>query len=158
MFQLLRLSCFLFLSILLFSCASTDKPSVDDSLTKAVSYKYEAWRLDDAQEFEAINVLLDEVDELIENRRFDAATDKLERVLRIRAEYAPAWSRLSWIALQTDFPQRSIEMAKRSNSFAHSDTPLQLLNWHFISDASQMLNDGELHLRARQKIDSLSAL
>lgn len=158
MFQLLRNLSYLFISILLVSCASTEKPGVyDDIAGESASYKYQAWRLNDTAESEAINVLLTEIDALIEDNRFNAATDKLERVLRIKADYAPAWSRLSWIALQTDYPERSIDMAKRSNSFAYGDTGLQLLNWSFISTASKALNDEDNYLRAQQKIDALSS-
>lgn len=155
--HLLRLLSFLLFSILLVSCASTEKQDEDSLIDKTASYKYAAWRLDGAQQSEAIYVLLGEADALIESNNFDAATDKLERVLRIKAEYAPAWSRLSWIALQTDVPKRSIEMAKRSNSFAHGDTKLQLLNWTFISTASKTLNDEDLYLRANQEINSLTS-
>ncbi len=157
MFYLLRISSYLIFSILLVSCASTEKHEVYDSLAdKPAGYKYKAWRLTDATEFEAINVLLNEVDALIENSSFDAATDKLERVLRIRADYAPAWSRLSWIALQTDSPKRSVDMAKRSNSFAQSNVQLQLLNWSFIRAASKALNDDATYQRANQKINALT--
>ncbi len=87
----------------------------------------------------------------------NAAADKLERILRIKPDYAPAWSRLSWLALQTNSPERSVQMAKRSNSFAQSNTELQSLNWSFIRAASQLLNDDETYLRANQKIESLKA-
>lgn len=158
MFQHFRVLSYLLLSILLVSCASTEKQVLDDdSVNKYASYKYEAWRLNGAQEFEAINVLLNEIDALIESNNFNAATDKLERVLRIKTGYAPAWSRLSWIALQMDSPKRSVEMAKRSNSFAYGDADLQLLNWTFISTASQILNDEDLQYRAKQKINSLTS-
>ena len=155
---LLRFSNYLLLSILLVSCASIEKQTSYENLVYSPdSYKYDAWHLNDAQEFEAINVLLSEVDVLIENSRFNAATDKLERVLRIKSGYAPAWSRLSWIALQSDAPKRSIEMAKRSNSFARGNEKLQLLNWSFISAASKVLNDEDMVQRANLKINSLKS-
>ena len=146
----------LFLIILIASCASTEKQIMQDSVVdEPGNYKYDAWRPDASGEFEAINLLLDEVDILIENQAFDAASDKLERILRIKPKYAPAWSRLSWLALQTDSAKRAVQMAKRSNSFAFSDPELQLLNWSFIRDASQILNDEESYYRANQKIESL---
>ena len=92
---------------------------------------------------------------LIEKQALNAAADKLERVLRIKPEYAPAWSRLSWLALEMDSPERSIQMAKRSNSFAYSDAELQLLNWTFIRTASEQLQDKASYDRADQKINSL---
>jgi len=127
----------------------------DSIVDETGNYKYDAWRLDNTGEFEAINVLLDEADMLIENHAYNAAADKLERALRIKPEYAPAWSRLSWLALQMNSPSRSVQMAKRSNSFAFSDPELQSLNWSFIRTASEQLNDEDSYYRANQKIESL---
>lgn len=149
--------CFI-LVVLLASCASTEKREIsEDSAAETGNYKYDAWRLDDTAGLEAINVLLDEADLLIEAQAYDAAADKLERALRIRPEYAPAWSRLSWLALQMNSPKRSVQMAKRSNSFASSDPELQTLNWSFIRTASKLLNDEDSFNRASQKIESLKA-
>jgi len=152
------LSC-LFLSMMLISCVSIDKQAMTEGAARdeAGLFKYEAWRLKNSAEFEAINVLLDESDMLIENNAFNAASDKLERVLRIKPDYAPAWSRLSWLALQMNSPERSVQMAKRSNSFAFSNPELQSLNWSFIRSASKTLNDEESYHRANQKIESLKA-
>ena len=153
------ISC-VWLAVFLVACASTDKRAGDDRIDgvaqdETASYKYDAWRLNASGEYEAINVLLDEADVLIENNAFNAAADKLERVLRIKPEYAPAWSRLSWLALQMNSPKRSVQMAKRSNSFAFSDPELQALNWSFIRTASKVLNDEDSYHRANQKIESL---
>jgi Tfp pilus assembly protein PilF len=159
MFQQLRLLGSLILLVLLASCASTEKqPASDDTAGSVGNHRYEAWRPDASGQSEAINVLLDEADVLIENQAYNAASDKLERALRIKPEYAPAWSRLSWLALQMDSPERSIQMAKRSNSFAFSDPELQSLNWSFIRAASQQLNDEAGYQRANQKIEALKAL
>lgn len=163
----LRLICGLLLSGLLagflLSCASTDTRDTAGNTTDGAAqsdsgnYKYDAWRPDTSGEFEAINVLLDETDVLIEDQAYDAAADKLERALRIKPQYAPAWSRLAWLALQTNSPKRSVQMAKRSNSLAFSDPELQALNWTFIRAASRELNDEETYYRANQKIESLKA-
>jgi len=153
-----RFTACLLLAVLLGSCASTEKRegvAGEPAQSEAGNYKYDAWRPDTSGEYEAINVLLNEADELIENKSFDAATDKLERVLRIKPEYAPAWSRLSWLALQMNAPKRAVQMAKRSNSFAFSDPELQSLNWSFIRAASKALNDEDAYFRANQKIESL---
>ncbi|NOQ87786.1 MAG: hypothetical protein GQ550_02590 [Gammaproteobacteria bacterium] len=151
-----RLISCLLLTVFLVACAATDKRAADGADQLEVgSYKYDAWRLNASGEYEAINVLLDEADVLIEKKAFNAAADKLERVLRIKPEYAPAWSRLSWLALQMNSPERSVQMAKRSNSFAFSDPELQALNWSFIRTASKELNDEDSYHRANQKIESL---
>mgnify|MGYP001821662743 CR=1 FL=1 len=158
MFHLLRGFGNIILLVLLASCASTEKHSItEDVVSDTGNYKYAAWRLDNTGQFEAINVLLDEADMLIESRAYNSAVDKIERALRIKPEYAPAWSRLSWLALQMDSPERSIQMAKRSNSLAFSDPELQVLNWSFIRAASEVLNDEDSYQRANQKIESLKA-
>lgn len=144
------------LLLLIASCASIEKQiEIDGGVEDAGYYRFDAWRPVNSDELEAINILLNEVDLLIEEHELNAAADKLERVLRIKPEYAPAWSRLSWLALQMDSPKRSIQMAKRSNSLAYSDPELQLLNWSFIRTASESLHDEESIKRANQKIDYL---
>ena len=145
----------LLLSMFIISCASTSKIEDEPFSDDAGSYKYDAWRPSGSAD--AINALLNEVDVLIENNEYNAAADKLERVLRIKPDYAPAWSRLSWLALQMGSPQRSVQMAKRSNSFASGDPSLQSLNWTFIRSASKVLNDEKTYDQANQKIDSLQA-
>ncbi len=152
---MLRIIASLCLILLIASCASTEKHTMQDSAVG--NYKYDAWSPDTSGEYEAINKLLDEIDILIENQAFDAAADKLERVLRIKPQYAPAWSRLSWLALQMSTAKRAVQMAKRSNSFAYSDPELQLLNWSFIRDASEILHDEEAYHRANREIESLKA-
>jgi len=154
------LSCLL-LTGLLISCASTERRSGEDALddvsssTLPASYKYHAWRPDTSGELEAISVLLMESDNLIDDGAYDAASDKLERALRIQPNCASAWSRLSWLALQTNSPDRAVQMAKRSNSFSYSNSKLQSLNWSFIRKASKKLHDEALFARASQKIESL---
>jgi hypothetical protein len=152
------LTCVL-LTGLLFSCSSVqqrdDALSSDQPDSTFSAYKYSAWQPDTSGKNEAIYTLLDETDLLIEEGAYNAASDKLERALRIKPKYAPAWSRLSWLALQMDEPKRSVQMAKRSNSFSFSDRALQLLNWSFIRSASKSLDDEELYTRANQKIESL---
>ena len=146
----------MFVAMTLVSCTTGKRPS-EDTIVVDSPNKFPAWQLDNSGEFGAINALLAEVDGLIETNSLDAAEDKLERVLRIKAGYAPAWSRLSWMALETNSPKRAVQMAKRSNSFAHSDKKLQSLNWSFIRDASKALDNLDEFLRAARKIESLQA-
>lgn len=162
--SIIRIIGYASVSVFLVSCATFEKPAGDDividesQLDNEGAYKYAEWRLNLAKQYGAINPLLKEVDSLIDQGRFDTAIDKLERVLRIKPNYAQAWSRLSWLALETDAPKRSVQMAKRSNSFAFSNLKLQLLNWRFIRSASEMLNDDKVYEQANQKIKSLNAL
>jgi hypothetical protein len=156
MHRFFKLAAGIILFMLLISCASFDQQSSRSTdIDEAAGIKYDAWRLDNYTGYEAINVLLIEADGLIEHQNYNAATDKLERVLRISPEYAPAWSRLSWLALQMNSAKRSVQMAKRSNSFAYTNPQLQLLNWSFIRDASQILDDKNTYDRAVQKIELL---
>lgn len=156
----LQFLAYLILTLFLMACSSTEKRDDilgESDLEQYTNYRYDAWQLNNTGEFEAINVLLDEADVLIENNAFNEAADKLERVLRIKPKYAPAWSRLSWLALEMDSPKRSVELAKRSNSFAFSDPELQVLNWSFIRSASRLLHDEDSYNRANQAMDALKA-
>ena len=156
--QAIQIFSYALFSVFLVSCSTFEKPiSEDVMLDDSGVYKYAAWRLNLAKEYGAINPLLKEVDVLIENSRFNTAIDKLERVLRIKPNYAQAWSRLSWLALETNAPNRSRQMAKRSNSFAFSDLKLQVLNWTFIRSASETLDDDAAYKRANKKIETLKA-
>jgi tetratricopeptide (TPR) repeat protein len=157
MYNFFRLLISLFMVVQLASCALPQRQTSDVIVDEDDYYKYPAWRLNGSSDFEAINVLLREADHLIENRNINAAVDKLERLLRIRPDYAPAWSRLSWLALQANTPERAVQMAKRSNSFAYSNMELQTLNWSFIRTASQMMNDEEAYRHANEKLKSLKA-
>ena len=157
MISLFRLLSCVFLAALLISCVSPGKLPSEEPDFESQS-KFPAWRLDSGSENVAINVLLSEVDTLIEANAVDAAEDKLERVLRIKSAYAPAWSRLSWLALEEGLPKRAIQMAKRSNSFAYGNIDLQTLNWSFIRDASQILGDEVNYQRATQKLESFQSL
>jgi len=154
MYSLFRLVMCVLLTMTIVSCTTGKRPSEDNIVTDS-PYKFSAWQLDGSTEFEAINTLLSEADGLIETNSLNAAEDKLERVLRIKAGYAPAWSRLSWMALEMNSPKRAVQMAKRSNSFAHGDKKLQSLNWSFIRDASKALDNLDEFLRAARKIESL---
>jgi len=154
----IRFIIYLIFALFISSCASTEKYVVTNEVSdidETGNYKYEAWRPSHAGGFEAINILLDETDVLMANQAYDAAADKLERVLRIKPQYAPAWSRLAWLALQTDSPGRSVQMAKRSNSFAYSVPELQSLNWSFIRAASKSLQDEKTYNRANQEMEAL---
>jgi len=148
----------LLFAIFINGCTTTgETPQIDNLAEEAGNHKFDAWRLERSAQFEAINVLLDEADILMEKQAYDAAADKLERVLRIRPDYAPAWSRLSWLALQTDRPKRAVEMARRSNSLAYAWPELQSLNWAFIRSASKQLNDQAGYDQADQQIKALKA-
>ena len=150
-----RLVTLVFFSVLIISCASTDKHSLSDNIVDdSGSYKYDAWKPVKSGDYQAINVLLDEADALMDNQAYNAAADKLERALRIKPEYAPAWSRLSWLALQTNSPKRSVQMAKRSNSFAQANPELQSLNGSFIQAASKTLDDEAANDGTKQKFES----
>ncbi|PCI07570.1 MAG: hypothetical protein COB77_04365 [Gammaproteobacteria bacterium] len=149
---------YMLVSFMLISCVSTEK--IDSIVIEpqpgiSGNYKFEAWRPNTTGEFVAINALLDQADVLIENNAFEVATDKLERALRIKPQYAPTWSRLSWLALASGAPERSVQMAKRSNSFAFSSPQLQSLNWSFIRSASEILLDDATFDRANQAMEAL---
>ena len=80
--------------------------------------------------------LASQADAQIQKSDWQAASDTLERLLRIEPEYAPGWSRMAWLALRAGDAERARQMAARSNSYAAGRIDLKLLNWGFVRDAS----------------------
>lgn len=99
--------------------------------------------------------LASQADTHIEKSNWQAASDTVERLLRIEPEYAPGWSRMAWLALRDGDAERSRQMAARSNSYAAGRIDLKLLNWGFIRDASIKLNDRMAQQRAERNIEAL---
>jgi tetratricopeptide (TPR) repeat protein len=118
----------------------------------------QTWQQSSASALPAVEDLVKQADAQIALNNWDVASEKLERALRISPDYAPAWSRLSHIALAKDDPARAIQMAKRSNSYAGNSVDLKLLNWEFIREASAMMDDTEGVHNAVKAINILQSL
>ena len=125
------------------SCAPTSYQKTDSEADTTIAMATESWQRSSGTALPAVDDLMQQADSHIAMSDWDVASEKLERALRISPDYAPAWSRLSQIALFKDNPQRAIQMAKRSNSYAGNAVELKLLNWQFIREASEMLDDTE---------------
>ncbi len=106
----------------------------------------------------AIVKLSQQADRQLAAAQWQAASDTLERLLRISPDYAPGWSRMAWLALQTNAPERARQMASRSNSYATGRIDLKVLNWKFIRDASAQLSDKGAVQRAERNIYELENL
>lgn len=118
----------------------------------------QTWQQSSGNALPAVEDLVKQADAQISVNNWDVASEKLERALRIAPDYAPAWSRLSHIALAKDDPARAIQMAKRSNSYAGNSVDLKLLNWELIREASVMLDDNEGVQNAVKAINILQSL
>jgi Tfp pilus assembly protein PilF len=116
------------------------------------------WQQSTGDTLPAVEDLVKQADLQIADNNLDLASEKLERALRIAPDYAPAWSRLSHIALSKEDPARAIQMAKRSNSYAGNSVDLKLLNWEFIREASAMMDDTEGVQNATRAISILRSL
>ena len=77
---------------------------------------------------------------MLQYKQWGEAQGKLERTLRVSINYAPAWSRLSWLSLRAAKHNKAIQLAHRSNSYT-SSRALQLLNWTFIRDANRLMGN-----------------
>ena len=106
----------------------------------------------------AVIKLTGQADAEIARSDWKSAQNTLERLLRISPDYAPGWSRMAWLALQTKHPERARELATRSNSYATGRIDLKLLNWQFFRQASVMLNDQAEIQRADRNIHALENL
>lgn len=85
----------------------------------------------------SIKNLVTTAEQQFNNHQTDDAIASLERALRIQPRQASVWSRLAHIYLQTGQPQKAIEYARRSNSYARNDHALQAFNQTIIQQASQ---------------------
>jgi hypothetical protein len=127
----------------LMSCTPSGYQKTDTDAAPTLAMATETWQQATGNALPAVEDLMKQADEQIAVRNWDVASEKLERALRMSPDYAPAWSRLSRIALSKADPARAIQMAKRSNSHAGNSVDLKLLNWQFIRDASEMQGDVE---------------
>lgn len=154
---------YLVLFLILVSCASVDDrttdiltPGMGDGMQKFPAWEAQALSNEATGKNRAVNELLQQADKLIADNLLDQASDKLERLLRIAPSSAQAWSRLSWIALESNMPGRTRQMAQRSNSYARSHK-LKALNWFFIRETGFVTGDEDVIKHAESMIRSFNA-
>lgn len=142
------------------SCAPAgyQKTAADTEQPVTLAMATQTWQQSSDLALPAVNDLMNQADAQIAQRNLDVAAEKLERALRISPDYAPAWSRMAYIALSNADPSRAIQMAKRSNSHAGKSVDLKLLNWEYIRKASHMLGDVEGVQNANKSINILRSL
>jgi Tfp pilus assembly protein PilF len=150
------------ISLSLFACAPSPyqrpETGIDSGDSTILAMAGQTWSGYSENTLPAVDELMKQADTLLAVNNLDAASEKIERALRIDSGYAPAWSRLSSIALTNNNPTRAIQMAKRSNSHAGNSIELKKLNWEFIREASDMLNDVEGMENADKAIGILNSL
>lgn len=109
------------------------------SATDVTGGLFDAWN-DAGMENAAVAKLVRQADTMMKYNQWDEARGKLERTLRLAIDYAPAWSRLSWLSLREARHNKAIQLAHRSNSYTDSAV-LQYLNWTFIRDANKLMGN-----------------
>ncbi len=92
----------------------------------------------------AMQKLLEQSDQSINAQNWTQAVAILERALRINPKQAEAWSRMAVVYLGKNQPEQSINMAKRSNSYASRNPTLESYNWLLMSRAYDQLNQPQL--------------
>ena len=157
--MLLRLLFLFPVFLLLFSCTVVEKkhpetPSIQETNELA------AWNLSSNEQRitssnRAVAQLLQQADDLMAKSNFEMSSDKLERLVRIEPQFAQAWSRLAWMALEKGDAHRSRQLAQRSNSYSRDNKKLKLLNWQFILKANELLNNIDIIQQAEQVIKTL---
>lgn len=158
MFRQLLFTTIAAMLIVQLSCAPAGYQKTDTAEPLTLAKATQTWQQESGTALPAVEDLMQQADQQIAMNNLDIASEKLERALRISPDYAPAWSRLSRIALFKDDPARAIQMAKRSNSYAGNSVDLKLLNWQFIREASVMLEDIEGVQNASKAINILHSL
>lgn len=125
------------------SCATTEptqlKPIV--SVVAAEHALFDVWN-DASIKNAAVGKLIKQADIMMKYKQWGDAQGKLERSLRVSINYAPAWSRLSWLSLRAAKHNKAIQLAHRSNSYTRSRV-LQVLNWTFIRDANKLMGKSD---------------
>lgn len=157
----LRLAAVAAIILALMSCAPSGYQKTDTGVSgqpMTLAVVTDTWNRASGTALPAVDDLMRQADSQIALSNWDLASEKLERALRISPHYAPAWSRLSRIALSREDPARAIQMAKRSNSHAGNSVELKLLNWQFIREASEMQGDAEGVQNASKAIYILQSL
>ena len=151
-------------SLSLFACAPSPyqrpdaEAGIDSDESTILAMAGQTWSGYSENTLPAVDELMKQADTLLAANNLDAASEKIERALRIDSGFAPAWSRLSSISLANNNPTRAIQMAKRSNSHAGNSIELKKLNWEFIREASDMMNDVEGMENADKAIGILNSL
>ncbi len=77
-----------------------------------------------------------------------SAAATLERALRLAPKNAMLWYRLGLLRLQQKNWQQAINLAKKSNSLAAGNYPLQSANWKLIAQANYRAGDKSAARRA----------
>lgn len=137
-----------------------DEKPIADALLE--TNQLHAWRLSAGEKRiatsnRAVSQLLQQADEMMGAANYQQAGDKLERLVRIEPQFAQAWSRLAWLALNNGEAQRSQQLAQRSISYSRDNNELKILNWRFIHQAGELLGSTEIMQQAAEMIKILGA-
>ena len=82
----------------------------------------------------------------------------LERALRLKPKNATLWYRLGLLRLRQKNWQQAINLAKKSNSLAAGNYPLQSSNWKLIAKANSNAGNLSAAKLASEKAKKLEQL
>ena len=85
--------------------------------------------------------LLARSDALIREGEWDAASNSLERALRLEPNNAVLWNKLAGVRYQQQDWQQAIQLAAKSNTLVVSDNNLKRRNWNMMANAYHSLGD-----------------
>ena len=103
----------------------------------------------------AIMSLINQADRYIDLRQWPKAIAVLERALRINKRQPETWTRMAVAYQGKNELEQTIQMAKRSNSYAAQNANLKAYNWQLISNAYLKLNKLEQAQSAAHKSQQL---
>ena len=103
----------------------------------------------------AIRTLIAQADNYFKDKQWDRGIAVLERALRINKRQPETWTRMAVAYLGKNEYEQSIQMAKRSNSYAKQYVELQAYNWQIISNAYLKLDKLEQAQSAAVKSQQL---
>ena len=107
MFRQLTSTAIAVIILALMSCAPAGYQKTETDAVPTLAMATETWQQTTTTALPAVEDLMNQADAQIAIRNWDVASEKLERALRMSPDYAPAWSRLSRIALSKADPARA---------------------------------------------------
>ena len=87
--------------------------------------------------------------------QLDAASNTIERALRISPRNPLLWHQLASLRYQQGDLQQALQLANKSNSFAGTDKQIQIKNWQIITQVKTSLGDRQGTSSAQAKVADL---
>lgn len=87
-----------------------------------------------------------------QKQQWGAASDSLERALRIEPRNASLWAAFAELKYEQQDWRGAIQLAAKSNTLSGDDTSLRRRNWHLMANSYEALGDDATAQQFRYKL------